>query len=205
MLRIVLPAAIASPGVDSVAAVGNIRISIEIVIDVDIYVVMSPSTAPAPATAPSCSHRNADAKRNRHSRYVGTRWRRRRIVNRWIWIYRWAVHHSGVVTRNIHYLRIRLLNHDDLFVLDDLRFDLLLIARLEIPLILGFLAHALDRIHDVALLRQEGIAQIRRPFNVVGKPVHNVGQSRHCLHARIPVLFLHCIYEGLVLEVLVLP
>jgi hypothetical protein len=43
-------------------------------------------------------------------------------------------------------------------VLDDLSFHLLLLSRLQIALILSFLPHALNGIHDLALLRQERIA-----------------------------------------------
>jgi hypothetical protein len=59
-----------------------------------------------------------------------------------------------------------LLDYDHLLVFDNLGFDFLLLAGLQVPCTFGFLAHALDCIHHIVLLRQKGIAEIGGPLNV---------------------------------------
>jgi hypothetical protein len=66
----------------------------------------------------------------------------------------------------LNHLRVRLLNNDHLFVLNCLGFYFHLFVRLQ-ALILGLLAHALDRAHHIRLLRQESVAQVGCPLNVV--------------------------------------
>jgi hypothetical protein len=67
----------------------------------------------------------------------------------------------------LDHLWVRLLNNDHLFVLNRLGFYLHLFVRLQ-ALILGLLAHALDRVHHIRLLRQECVPQIGCPLNIVG-------------------------------------
>jgi hypothetical protein len=49
-----------------------------------------------------------------------------------------------------------------------------LLGRFQRAFVLSFLAHALDGIHNIALLRQEGISQIRRPLNIIGQTFHQI-------------------------------
>jgi hypothetical protein len=67
----------------------------------------------------------------------------------------------------LDHLRIRLLNNDHLFVFNCLGFYFHLFVRLQ-ALILGLLAHALNRIHNVGLLCQKGVSEVGCPLNVVG-------------------------------------
>ncbi len=201
MLRIVLPL----PGsvVDPVTAL-DVRVAVEVVIHVDIDVVATPAATPTPATAPPCgTHRNTDSKgdctRGNHSSC-----RIRRIVNRRIRIGRRAVNDCGIVAGHIDDLWIRLLDDDHLLVLHRLRLDLELLARLQCARALCLLAHALYRVHDVSLLRQECIAEVGSPLNVICKSLHHVGYRRHGLNARVPRLFLDGINERLIFEALVL-
>jgi hypothetical protein len=55
-------------------------------------------------------------------------------------------------------LRIGLFDYDHLLALDNFGFHLLLLVRLQIAVVLGFLAHALHGIHHIGLLRQESVA-----------------------------------------------
>jgi hypothetical protein len=159
MLRIVLPVAIAAADVGPVASSVDILVvvvvhEIIVVVDVDI-VVAAPSATPTPASAPGCSHHHADAEGNRHSRCViACRW----VVDRGVWVNGWTVDIHWVVAGNIDDLRIGLLNHDDGLILHNLGFYFLLLGGFQVPFFLGFLAHALDRIHDITLLREESIA-----------------------------------------------
>jgi hypothetical protein len=67
----------------------------------------------------------------------------------------------------LDHLRVGLLNNDHLLVLNCLGFYFHLFVRLQ-ALILGLLAHALDRVHHIRLLRQESVPQVGCPLNVVG-------------------------------------
>jgi hypothetical protein len=100
-------------------------------------------------------------------------------------------------------LRIGLLDDDDALVLDDSGFHLLLFGGLQTTLVLSPLAHPLNGIHDVALLRQKGIAQVNRPLDVVSQALYHVRKGRQSLDTRIPRLFRHRIREGLIFQVLV--
>jgi hypothetical protein len=100
-------------------------------------------------------------------------------------------------------LRIGLLNHDNSLVLDHLGFHLLLFGRFQVAFILSLLAHALHGIHHIALLRQERVAQIRGPLNIVCQALYDVWQSRECLDTWIPRFLRYRIGECLVLQPLI--
>jgi hypothetical protein len=102
----------------------------------------------------------------------------------------------------LDHLRVRLLNNDYLFVLNRLGFYFHLFVRFQ-SLVLGLLPHALDGIHNVALLRQEGVAEIGGPLNVVAQAFHHIGEGGHSLDAWIPRLFRDGIRQGLVFQILV--
>ncbi len=75
---------------------------------------------------------------------------------------------------------------------------------LQGSLLLRLLPHPLDGVHDVALLVEEGVPEIRRPLDVVAEPLDDVGNRRHRLDARVPGLLGDRVGERLVLQVLVL-
>src|SRR6201993_820120 len=191
MLRIVLPAAgstasasapatrllrwtVSVPNVVAVST-ANIRVAVEIVVVVDSNVVVAaPAAAPAPSASPRRSHHHANAKRNGQSRGIVSRWR---IVNGRVGIDWRSVHHDRIIRRHINDLWIRLLDHDHTLALDDLGFHLLLLGRFQIAGVLCLLAHALHGIHHVALLRQERVAEIGGPLNVVCESLTTSGRA----------------------------
>ena len=96
------------------------------------------------------------------------------------------------------------LHDDDRLRLDDLGLDLLLLVGLQRALLLRLLPHPLDGVHDVGLLVEEGVPEVRRPLDVVTEPLDDVGQRRHRLDGRVPGLLGDRVHERLVLQVLVL-
>ena len=52
--------------------------------------------------------------------------------------------------------------------------------------------------------REEGVAELGRPLDVVGQALDRVGQARHPLDAGVPRLLGHGVRQGLALQVLVL-
>ena len=96
-------------------------------------------------------------------------------------------------------MRIGLFDDDHALVFDDFGFHLLLLGGFQIALFLGLLAHALHGIHHIALLRQECVAQVGGPLNVVGEALDYIGQSRQGLDAWVPGLLRYGISESLVL------
>jgi hypothetical protein len=89
------------------------------------------------------------------------------------------------------------------FVFDDPGFHLLLFGGSQSTLVLRLLAHALHGIHNVALLREKGVAQIHSPLNVVAQTLYHVGQSRQRLYTWVPGLFRHRIGQLFVFQALV--
>jgi hypothetical protein len=188
MLRIVLPVGISATSApaawllrwtvsisDIVAvAAANVRVSVEIIVVIDVDgVVAAPAATPTPAAAPERPHRHSNAERNRHSRGIVSR---RRIVNGWVRVDGRTVHDYGIIRGNIHHLWVGLLDHDHTLALDDFGFHLLLLGRFQIAVVLCLLAHSLDSIHDIALLRQERVAQVGGPLNVICETLYDFGQ-----------------------------
>jgi len=97
-------------------------------------------------------------------------------------------------------LWIGLFDHDHGLAFDDLGFHLLLLVRFQVAFILSLLAHALHGIHHVALLRQERVAQIGGPLDVVCQALYHVGQTSQGLDAWIPRLLRRSIGERFVLQ-----
>src|SRR6201981_3563268 len=171
----------------------DVRVAIEIVVDVDVDVVTSPPAAPSPAAAPERTHHHAYSEGNRHSSGVVAP---SGIVERVVRVDGRAVHHHRIVGRHIHHFWICLLDYDHLFALDDFSLNLLLFGRLQTSLVLSFLAHALHGVHHIALLREEGIPEIRGPLNIIGQSVDNIWQGSHRLDAGVPRLLGDRIGEG---------
>ena len=209
MLRIVLPGvAAASQRVHAVSAaiaasdvcVVKVAVKVIVVVNVD-GVVAAPSASITPTSAPHRAHRHADAEGNCHPGcIVSGRW-----VGDWrVWVGRLTVNYCWVVARNVNDFRIGLLNYNNAFRFNDLRFDLHLFGRFQIAVIFGFEAHALDRVHHVRLLRQKRIAQIGGPLDVFHHLRDDVRQPCQPLDAGIPVFLCDCVGERLVFQVLVL-
>jgi hypothetical protein len=97
-------------------------------------------------------------------------------------------------------LRIRLLDDDHALRFDDLCLHDLLFIRLQIALFLRLLAHPLHGIHYVLLLREERIAKIGGPLDVISQPLYHVGQARHRLNTRVPRLLGNGSGERLILQ-----
>ncbi len=66
---------------------------------------------------------------------------------------------------------------------------MLLLCGFQGALVLGLLAHPLNDIHDVALLRPKGVAENSGPLNVIREPLYRFRQSGERLDTRIPGLF----------------
>lgn len=146
---------IAAIDVCPIAAI-DVGVPIEIVVIVDGDVVISaPAASPAPSAAEGRAHHHSHTKRNRHSCGVVSRWW---IGYGWVGIDRRAIDDRRVVTRNVYYLGVGLLDDDDLLGLDNFGFYLLLLAGFQIAFFLRLFAHALHRVHHVALLSQECVA-----------------------------------------------
>jgi len=79
-----------------------------------------------------------------------------------------------------------------------------LLAGFQISRALGFRAHALDRVHHVGFLREEGVPQIRCPRDIVSQLLDYRRERRHGLDTWVPVLLFHRIGQRLVLQVLIL-
>jgi len=65
----------------------------------------------------------------------------------------------------------------------------------------AFFSHPLHGVHHIALLREEGIAEVGRPLDVVAQAFDDVGQPGEPLNGRIPIFLLDGGGEGLALQV----
>jgi hypothetical protein len=203
MLRVVLPSiAVSGVPVPSVEACVAVVVVDEGVIVIDGDVVAAPAAVPSPAaSAPSRANRYSEAERDCASRYRITR----RIVHRWIGIVRGRAPDSHrVVCWHVDYLGACLLNHDHALVLGSLGFHSLLLVRLQLSGISRPDAHSLHGVHQVALLREKGVADLIRPFDVLGHVPDDIGERRHGLHTGIPPLLLYCLGDIRRFQVLVL-
>lgn len=89
---------------------------------------------------------------------------------------------------------------DHCLVLNRFGLDLLLLIRFQVTFFFRLLAHALDGIHHIALLREERVPEIGGPLNVVCKTFHDVWQSSHCLDAWVPGLLCNSFGKLFVLQ-----
>ena len=206
MLGVVLPAtacisaAIAAPDVGSAVATADVRVSVEIIIVVDVDLVVATPAAVTPAAAPGGTHGHSDSKRNRHPGGVVAGWR---VSNRRIRVNRGTVYNRRVIAGNVDHFWAGLLDDDDRLVLDNLRLDFHLFSGFQISRIFCFCPHALDCIHDVGLLCQKSIAQIRRPLDVICQTLDEIGKRGHGLDTRIPRLLGYGVCKRLVLQIFV--
>jgi hypothetical protein len=100
-------------------------------------------------------------------------------------------------------LRIGRFDYDNALAFNDSGFYLLLLGGFQIAFILGFLAHPLNGIHDVTLLRQKSVAEIRGPLNVISQQLYHLWQRSKSLNACIPRLLRHGIGKFFVFQILV--
>ena len=189
MLRVVLPSVIPASRTVQIVRILSVGVSYVVVVDINVDIVVSPSGSIAPTSTPRCSHGDSNSKGNRHAS---------RIVPGW-WIRDWrigidwrSINNDRVVARDINDLWVRLFDDNHRFVFDLLGLNFLLITAFQVPSILRLCAHALNRFHNLALLRKESIAKVGSPLDVVGQLFHDIGQRCHCLNAGIPILFLNC-------------
>ena len=196
MLGVVLPVAAPAP------APVDVRVPVEVVVVVDGDVVV-----PAPAPAAAAARTAPDGRAHRHSDTEGDQTGARnvrRVVDRGIGIDRRGIDDRRIVRRDVDDLGIRRLDDDDRLLFHDLGLDLLLLVGLQCALVLRLLPHPLDGVHHVVLLVEEGVPELRRPLDVVGEPLHDIGNRRHRLDGRVPGLLRDGVRERLVLELLVL-
>ncbi len=145
-------------------------VAIEAIKVVDVNIATAPAATPSVTAAPPRSHQHSRAEGKRSAGCVVAR----RIVERRIWIRRFTVYSCGLIRRNVHNFRISWLDHNHALVVNLLRFHSLLLRSVQSALVLRLLAHALNGIHHVALVRKEGVAEIGSPLNVVSQYFHDV-------------------------------
>jgi hypothetical protein len=138
-------------------------IPIEAVVVVDINIATAPAATPAPTAAPPRSHHDSGTEGERGTCHVVAG----RIRDRWIWIRRFTVYSCGLVCRHVHNFRISRLYHNHALVFNYSRFHRLLLRGVQSAFVLRLRAHALNGIHQFALLREEGIAEISSPLKVI--------------------------------------
>ena len=106
-----------------------------------------------------------------------------------------------IITRNIDDLRIGGLNVNGGLAILRLRGDPLLRRGLEAAVALRPAAHSLDGGHNVSLLGEEGVAQVRGPAHVAIEHGHYVGKRDHGLDAGVPVLLLGGVHQLLAAQI----
>lgn len=112
-------------------------------------------------------------------------------------------HIIRIINRYVDYIRICRNDFDHLLSVLILSVDNLLRCRREAAVGLRPDTHSLNCVHNIGLLRQECIAKIRGPADVLGQFIQGVGDSNKRLDARIPILLFGSIEELLALQVLV--
>ena len=170
----------------------DVRVAVEVVVvvDVDVDVAVPPAPVAAPGERRSPHHPRAE-----HHQAVA---RRRRnvhggVVIGWV-VPRRAVHDHRRVGRDVDHLGALRLDHDDLVRLLG---DHLLLGGLQVARLVGLAAHALDRVEQLGLLAEDGVAEIPRPVEVLVHAREHRREAAQRLHGGVPVLFLECLLEGL--------
>ena len=145
-------------------------VAIKAVEVVDIDIATAPAAPPAPTAAPPGSHHHSRAEGERRAcRIVAGRIRDRRI-----WIRSFTVYSSRLIRGHIYDFRICWLYDNYTLVFNYSRFHGLLLSGVQSALALRLPAHALNGIHQIALLRQEGIAEIGSPLKVISQQFHDL-------------------------------
>ncbi len=139
------------------------RHAIEVVVVVDIDTSTAPVATPTPTASPPRSHQYSGAERYRGARRIVAGW----IVDRRIRILRRAVYSCRLIGRHIYNLRIGRLDHNHALIVNYARSHCLLFGTMQSTLFLRLSSHTLNGIHHFALLRKEGITQVRSPLKVI--------------------------------------
>jgi hypothetical protein len=108
-----------------------------------------------------------------------------------------------IIGRNINYIRLSRLNHNDLDPVLFLSCDSLLRRRGQMPVSFRPFAHCLNSIHDIRLLGKESIPEIRGPSNVLIQFCEGVRHGYQSLDAGIPGLLPGSIDQCLPVQILV--
>jgi hypothetical protein len=145
-------------------AAGN-AIPVEAVVVVDINTAAAPAATPPITAAPPRAHQDSRAKGERGAGRVVTG----RIGDGWIWIGRFTVYSCRLICRHVDNFRIGRFHHHHALVFDYSGFHRLLLGGVQSTFVLCLPAHALNGVHQIALLRQESIAKISGPLQVVSQ------------------------------------
>ena len=181
MLGIVLPV-VAAADVDVV--------DIDRAVDVD--VAAAPIDAAAPVVAARCPAPDgvAGAEGNPggedRARHIAER--RREVVWRIGGIGPVAVNDGWIVIGHVNRVRHGWFDDDDLLALLLSYRNLLLLGRGQLVVGLGSRPQTLHRIHDIRLLRENGIAQLLRPVELFAHHRQHARCSNQGLHAFVPAL-----------------
>ena len=129
--------------------------------------------------------------------------RRRKIVRRVVGIGPSPVDHRRLVVRDVDLVRRGRLDLDVLPVVLGLDGDRLLLGGLELAVVAGLGPQPLDRVHDIRLLRQHGVAELLRPIELLRHHRQHVRDLDQRLHAVVPALLSERAGERIALHVLV--
>ncbi len=186
MIDVVRPVAVADVG----------AVEIVVPVDVDVHVVVVP--------VPAAPQRRARGDAGAPEESVDERGVRHRPVRRVVRRVRGppptSVHDRRLVGRHVDDLRIRRLDHDVGLRPFLLHLDLLLLVALQISGGLGLRAQVLHGVHHLRLLREERVAQLLRPGEVLVHPVQHLGEGGQRLDALVPRLVLQRILERRALQ-----
>jgi hypothetical protein len=148
---------------------------------VDVDIAVAPITAAAPvisARAPvSQSPTRAEREPGRNESGADISgippiiWRVLRIRPR-------AINDAGIVVWHVERFGVRWLNRDDLPTLLLPFGNRLLLVRAQLVVRIGFRPQALNGVHDIRLLREDRIAQLLRPTELVTHHSQNIRRGR---------------------------
>src|SRR5262245_57728255 len=178
---------------------------VDVAIDVDVVVAPVEAAAPVISARGPAADRVTGAERQPGRHHAGRDIAGRRPVVRRIGrIGPRTVDDGGIVVGHVDRIGLRRLDGDDLLVLLLADHDLLLLGRGQLVVGVRLRAQPLNRIHDVRLLRQHGVAELLRPVEL--RAHHGEHRRRRCelLEAVVPALLVDRGLELIALEILVL-
>jgi hypothetical protein len=112
-----------------------------------------------------------------------------------------AINHSRIIGRNIDHFGVGLFDNDDCLLFsalsrDCLFFDFLLFCRCKITGFISSHTKPLNRIENIFLLSQEGIAKLLRPSQIVIHHLQYLRESSQRFDTWIPRLWFHGVFKG---------
>ena len=174
---------------------------------VDVDVAAAPVDAAAPVIAARCPapERIARAEGNpggkHRARHIAER--RRKVIGRIGGIVPGAVHHRRLIIRHVNRVWHGGLDDDDLLALLLSDRDLLLLGRGQLVVGLCLGPQALDRIHNIRLLRKDGVTQLLRPVELFAHHRQHRRRRDQRLDALVPALLVDLGLQRVALERLV--